>query len=104
MSTRPPSRPPRLPGYEYEQPLGSGGFADVFLYRQFRPQRRVAIKVLLSNVLDESVRRLFDAVGHPVIRLVRTQMGPIRLNNQKQGSIRALGHQEAGHLLASAGM
>ncbi|MGY5765861.1 protein kinase domain-containing protein [Brachybacterium sp. DNPG3] len=61
MSSRPPSAPPRLPGYEYETLLGSGGFADVFLYRQFRPQRRVAIKVLLSDVLDDSVRRQFDA-------------------------------------------
>ena len=69
MSSRPPSRPPRLPGYEYEQLLGSGGFADVFLYRQFRPQRRVAIKVLLSNVLDESVRRLFDAEANVMAQM-----------------------------------
>ena len=34
MSSRPPSAPPRLVGYEYEKALGSGGFADVFLYRQ----------------------------------------------------------------------
>ncbi|AXK45596.1 serine/threonine-protein kinase [Brachybacterium saurashtrense] len=69
MSSRPPSSPPRLPGYEYEQLLGSGGFADVFLYRQFRPQRRVAIKVLLSNVLDESVRQLFDAEANVMAQL-----------------------------------
>lgn len=61
MSSRPPSAPPALAGYEFERLLGSGGFADVFLYRQFRPQRSVAIKVLLSSVLDETVRRQFDA-------------------------------------------
>ncbi|MGO1225935.1 MAG: protein kinase domain-containing protein [Brachybacterium sp.] len=69
MSSRPPSAPPRLPGYEYEQLLGSGGFADVFLYRQFRPQRRVAIKVLLSNVLDESVRRQFDGEANVMAQM-----------------------------------
>ena len=69
MSSRPPSPPPRLPGYEYEQLLGSGGFADVFLYRQFRPQRRVAIKVLLSNVLDESVRRQFDSEANVMAQM-----------------------------------
>ncbi|MGO1567310.1 MAG: serine/threonine protein kinase [Brachybacterium sp.] len=69
MSSRPPSPPPRLSGYEYEQLLGSGGFADVFLYRQFRPQRRVAIKVLLSNVLDESVRRQFDAEANVMAQM-----------------------------------
>ncbi|WP_114856408.1 serine/threonine-protein kinase [Brachybacterium sp. YJGR34] len=69
MSTRPPSPPPRLPGYEFEQLLGSGGFADVFLYRQFRPQRRVAIKVLLSNVLDDSVRRQFDSEANVMAQM-----------------------------------
>lgn len=69
MTSRPPSPPPRLPGYEYEQLLGSGGFADVFLYRQFRPQRRVAIKVLLSNVLDESVRRQFDGEANVMAQM-----------------------------------
>lgn len=61
MSSRPPSAPPALAGYEFEQLLGSGGFADVFLYRQARPHRRVAIKVLLASVLDDYVRRQFDA-------------------------------------------
>lgn len=69
MSTRPPSPPPQLPGYEYEQLLGSGGFADVFLYRQFRPQRRVAIKVLLSDVLDESVRHQFDSEANVMAQM-----------------------------------
>ncbi|MFC7456575.1 protein kinase [Brachybacterium sp. GCM10030267] len=69
MSPRPPSPPPGLPGYEYEQLLGSGGFADVFLYRQSRPQRRVAIKVLLSNVLDDTVRRQFDAEANVMAQM-----------------------------------
>lgn len=61
MTRRPPSAPPQLPGYEFEKLLGSGGFADVFLYRQLRPQRRVAIKVLLASILDDAVRQQFDA-------------------------------------------
>lgn len=61
MSPRPPSPAPQLAGYEYEGLLGSGGFADVFLYRQLRPQRKVAIKILLASVLDDAVRRQFDA-------------------------------------------
>lgn len=80
MSSRAPSQPPQLPGYEFEKLLGSGGFADVFLYRQFRPQRRVAIKVLLSSVLDDTVRRQFDAEAnvmatmstHPSIVTIHT--------------------------------
>ena len=69
MSSRPPSAPPRLAGYEYEKLLGSGGFADVFLYRQARPQRRVAIKVLLSTVLDDSVRHQFDSEANVMAQM-----------------------------------
>ncbi|GAB3524555.1 pseudouridine synthase [Arthrobacter monumenti] len=62
------------------------------------------VEVVIHSGRNRIVRRLFDAVGHPVERLVRIQVGPIRLNDQRQGSIRALGKQEAGHLLATVGM
>ncbi|AMM21047.1 hypothetical protein AX769_14005 [Frondihabitans sp. PAMC 28766] len=41
------------------RPLGSGGFADVFLYEQSMPRRRVAIKVLLPGVADSDARAMF---------------------------------------------
>ncbi len=47
--SRPPSPPPELPGFTYLQPLGTGGFADVFLYEQEMPRRKVAVKVLLAD-------------------------------------------------------
>ncbi|WP_026535271.1 pseudouridine synthase [Arthrobacter sp. H14] len=62
------------------------------------------VEVVIHSGRNRVVRRLFDAVGHPVERLVRVQVGPIRLNDQRQGSIRALGNQEVGHLLATVGM
>jgi serine/threonine protein kinase len=49
--------PPTLPGYTYVRPLGSGGFADVFLYEQDMPRRLVAIKVLLTRVQDDPAAR-----------------------------------------------
>ncbi|MCC9206470.1 pseudouridine synthase [Arthrobacter sp. zg-Y769] len=62
------------------------------------------VEVVLHSGRNRIVRRLFDAVGHPVERLVRTQIGPIRLGDQRQGSIRVLGRGEVGHLLASVGL
>ena len=41
---RPPADPPELPGYRPLSHLGSGGFADVFLYQQDLPHREVAVK------------------------------------------------------------
>ncbi|GAB3554109.1 hypothetical protein GCM10027404_27650 [Arthrobacter tumbae] len=64
----------------------------------------VLVEVVIHSGRNRVVRRLFDAIGHPVERLVRTQFGPIRVGDQRQGSIRVLGRQEVGHLLAAVEM
>ncbi|WP_382310039.1 serine/threonine-protein kinase [Herbiconiux sp. UC225_62] len=51
--TRAPATPPRLAGFDYLQTIGSGGFADVHLYEQHLPRRRVAVKVLATDALDD---------------------------------------------------
>jgi serine/threonine protein kinase len=59
VPSRLPETPPVLPGYTHVRPLGSGGFADVFLYEQSMPRRRVAVKVLLPGVADNDARAMF---------------------------------------------
>lgn len=61
MDRRLPSAPPLLPGLTYVRPLGSGGFADVFLYQQDMPRRQVAVKVLPTGIDDPDLRRMFNA-------------------------------------------
>lgn len=56
---RPPMQPPDLPGFEHVRLLGSGGYADVFLYEQQMPRRQVAIKVLLTEAYDDEGRSQF---------------------------------------------
>jgi hypothetical protein len=51
---RPPAPPPQLPGFTHLELLGSGGFADVYLYEQELPRRRVAVKVLLAERISAS--------------------------------------------------
>ncbi|MEU2199795.1 protein kinase [Isoptericola sp. NPDC019482] len=60
MSRRAPAPPPRIDGFEYISLIGSGGFADVFLYQQHRPRRRVAVKVLLTE-RDSGRRAAFES-------------------------------------------
>jgi serine/threonine protein kinase len=55
------SPPPRLQGFDFESPLGSGGFADVFLYRQALLNRMVAVKVMRRSVSDPEAERAFVA-------------------------------------------
>ncbi|MDO4887733.1 MAG: protein kinase [Actinomycetaceae bacterium] len=52
MARRRPSTPPKIPNATYLSYLGSGGFADVYLYEQQIPHREVAIKVLKRGVAD----------------------------------------------------
>lgn len=61
MARRLTLSPPLLPGYTYVRPLGSGGFADVFLFQQNMPRRLVAVKVLLSKVQDGASARALAA-------------------------------------------
>ncbi|TAJ46753.1 MAG: serine/threonine protein kinase [Herbiconiux sp.] len=60
MARRLPSAPPALPGFTALRVLGSGGFADVFLFEQNMPRRQVAVKVMLPEVVNEQVRRMFQ--------------------------------------------
>jgi 23S rRNA pseudouridine2605 synthase len=65
-------------------------------------------KALVEIVLHEGrkhvVRRLLEAVGHPVITLVRTDVGPIHLGELRSGKMRPLTRAEVGRLYAAAGL
>ena len=69
MTAGPRSRPPDLPNFEYRSWLGGGGFADVFLYQQLRPQRQVAVKVLRTSSLDAQDQQAFDAEANLMARV-----------------------------------
>jgi eukaryotic-like serine/threonine-protein kinase len=69
VARRLPSPPPALPGFSHVRVLGSGGFADVFLYEQNMPRRQVAVKVMLSEVVTEGVRQMFQAEANLMARL-----------------------------------
>lgn len=66
---RAPSSPPDLPGYRSLQLLGSGGFADVFLYEQRLPRRKVAVKILLTEELGRDTRAQFVAEANLMAQL-----------------------------------
>jgi hypothetical protein len=69
VSRRLPSTPPNLPGFAFVRVLGSGGFADVFLYEQNMPRRLVAIKVLLAEVVNDELRQMFQAEANVMAQL-----------------------------------
>lgn len=70
---------------------------DLFRVVQTLPGRAL-VEVVLHEGRKHVVRRLLDAVGHPVQRLVRTALGEVRLGEQRPGSLRALSPAEVGAL------
>lgn len=69
MARRLPSQPPNLPGFSFVRVLGSGGFADVFLYEQNMPRRQVAVKVMLAEVVTSQVKQMFQAEANLMAQL-----------------------------------
>ena len=52
--------------------------------------KRILVELVLHEGRKHIVRRLLEEVGHPVSRLVRTAIGPIKLGDLKMGRTRRL--------------
>jgi 23S rRNA pseudouridine2605 synthase len=70
---------------------------DTFRVLDSTPER-VLVEVTLHEGRNRIVRRMFEAVGKPVRRLVRTAVGPVRLGELKPGRVRHLGAAEVAAL------
>jgi 23S rRNA pseudouridine2605 synthase len=61
------------------------------------------VEIVLHEGRNHIVRRMMDAVGHPVTRLIRTAVGPIRLGNLRPGGFRHLSNAEIAALFKAVG-
>ena len=64
-----------------------------------RGETRSMVQITLHEGRNRIVRRMFDAVGHPVRRLTRIAVGPVRLGRLQVGETRELTRDELGALL-----
>ena len=60
------------------------------------------LRLVIHEGRNRQVRRMCEAVGHPVQRLVRTRIGPVRDTKLAPGRWRALSNEEVRALAASA--
>ncbi|MFG1609463.1 pseudouridine synthase [Actinoplanes sp. NPDC049265] len=80
------------------------GPAKVDSFRLVDTLGKVAqIEVVLHEGRKHIVRRMMDEVGHPVLRLIRTAVGPIRLGDLRPGGFRHLSNAEKAALFKSVG-
>ena len=75
---------------------------------KFRVLDRAGSRALVEITLHEGrkhiVRRMLAEAGHPVSRLVRTQLGPVRLGSLQPGRSRELTTAEIGELYHAVGL
>ena len=65
---------------------------------------RAVVEVVLHEGRKHIVRRLLDAVDHPVSRLVRTKIGEVQLGHQRPGTLRKLNPVEIAQLYKAVGL
>ncbi len=65
---------------------------------------RAVLRVVLHEGRKHIVRRMLDAAGHPVSRLVRTQIGDVQLGHQRPGTVRKLNPVEVAQLYKAVGL
>jgi 23S rRNA pseudouridine2605 synthase len=59
------------------------------------------VEITIAEGRNRQVRRMFDAVGHPVVRLARIAIGPVTLGRLKPGTYRRLSPAEVGALFGT---
>ena len=64
-----------------------------------KARHKTMVTVVLHEGRNRIVRRMFDAVGHPVTALSRTQIGPVRMGRLRPGELREVTSAELGALL-----
>jgi 23S rRNA pseudouridine2605 synthase len=69
-----------------------------------RARERGQIEIVMAEGRNREVRRMFDAIGFPVLQLVRVAFGPVRLGDLGSGHTRRLTPPEVGKLLSAVGM
>ena len=73
--------------------------ARVRLLRAAPKANRATVEVVLREGRNRQVRRMLEALGHPVIQLRRVQVGAVRLRGLRLGKLRRLSESEIAALL-----
>ncbi len=93
-----------LAGVQLEDgPVTVSGARVVSSGQQYDKDKSI-VELVIHEGRNHTVRRLLAGVGHPVLRLSRTAIGPIRLGPLKPGAVRELTAAELGTLLDAVGM
>ncbi len=96
-----------LQGIELEDGVARAHRLEVLERKEASPgagaEAHARLRVVMREGRKREVRRIFDALGHPVRRLVRERLGPISLGTTRPGDWRELGREEVEALRSIGG-
>ena len=87
-------------GIELEDGLAQ---ADRVVVKDSGPAGSI-VEITLHSGRNRIVRRMLDAVGHPVTRLARTRLGPLTIGALRPGQMRRLTGEEIAALQKEVGL
>ncbi len=67
--------------------------------KEFYPDKTTLLEITISEGKNRQVRRMCEAVGHPVCDLMRTSIGEVKLGNLPYGKWRYLNQEEVKRLM-----
>ena len=84
--------------------LDDGPAAPASVQLLERGSTRSLVELTIGEGRNRQVRRMMEAVGHPVLSLVRTAIGPLKLGRLKPGTYRRLNPDEVRELYRACGL
>src|SRR5207249_6080259 len=82
----------------------SRGARSALTSRDSRLSDGAWLRIVLREGRNREVRRMLEAVGHPVERLIRTRVGTVQLGNLRPGAYRDLTRAEVRALGGGSGV
>ncbi|PRP99569.1 pseudouridine synthase [Enhygromyxa salina] len=86
-------------GVELDDGAITRPLVELFAFRE--TETNVWYQVGLAQGLNRQLRRMGEAIGHPVLKLIRVAIGDINADGLPEGEFRQLTATEVGRLLAS---
>ncbi len=80
--------------------LEDGVFSPVDVRLEKMNPKSSWVRMTIFEGRNRIIRRLFDAMGHPVARLIRVAVGEVQLGKLREGESRPLKKLEIEHLLS----
>ena len=81
--------------------IGKGKAHISYVKLIYKREKTSLIEIIIKEGRYREIKRIFEKIGHPVIRIKRIAIGPLKIGKLKPGEYRFLTHEEVKKILSS---